>query len=92
MLQDMTEKLQETREQERINAEIQEIKKKEGEEVEVDANFGKPQENAAQFKDMSSMIKIGKKRTQPEPNTNPSEKIQSSLEPDVTKRAKVDQE
>ena len=86
----MVFKLQETREQERINAELQEIKKKEGEEVEVDANFGKPQENAAQFKDMSSMIKIGKKRTQPEPNTNPTEKIQSSMEPELTKKPKLD--
>ena len=34
--------------------------------MEVDANFGKPMENAAQFKDMTATIKIGKKRTQPE--------------------------
>jgi hypothetical protein len=86
----MVDKLQETRDQERINAELQEIKKKEGEEVEVDANFGKPQENAAQFKDMSSMIKIGKKRTQPEPISSSNEKIQSSVEPDVAKKPKLD--
>jgi len=86
----MVDKLQETRDQERINAELQEIKKKEGEEVEVDANFGKPQENAAQFKDMSSMIKIVKKRTQPEPISSSNEKIQSSVEPDVAKKPKLD--
>ena len=74
ILQDMVDKLQETREQERINQELQEIKKKEGEEVEVDANFGKPMENAAQFKDMTGMVKIGKKRAQPEPN-NAQEKM-----------------
>ena len=34
--------------------------------MQVDANFGKPMENAAQFKDMTATIKIGKKRTQPE--------------------------
>jgi hypothetical protein len=34
--------------------------------VEVDANFGKPMENAAQFKDMTATIKIGKKRAQTE--------------------------
>jgi hypothetical protein len=32
----------------------------------VDANFGKPMENAAKFKDMTATIKIGKKRIQPE--------------------------
>jgi hypothetical protein len=32
----------------------------------VDANFGKPIENAAQFKDMTATIKIGKKRIHPE--------------------------
>ena len=37
-----------------------------GEEVAVDANFGKPMENAAQFNEMTATIKIGKKRTQPE--------------------------
>ena len=58
----------------------------------MDANFGKPQENADQFKDMSSMIKIGKKRTQPEPSVNTSsEKIQASaVEPEAAKRPKLD--
>jgi hypothetical protein len=37
-----------------------------GEEVAVDANFGKPMENAAIFNDMAATIKKGKKRTQPE--------------------------
>jgi hypothetical protein len=62
--------------------------------VQVDANFGKPQENAAQFKDMTCMIKIGKKRTQPEPintdGTASAEKIPSSLEPELAKKPKLD--
>lgn len=89
----MVDKLQETREQERINAELQEIKKKEGEEVQVDQNFGKRQENAAEFKDMTGMIKIGKKRTQPEPanNITPVEKMPSSVEPEVSKKPKLDE-
>jgi hypothetical protein len=85
----MVFKLQECKEQERINAEIQEIKKKEGEEVQVDENFGKPQVNAAEFRDMSSMIKIGKKRTQPEPAATNGEKISSSVEPEVLKKPKL---
>lgn len=59
--------------------------------MQVDANFGKPQENAGEFKDMTSMIKIGKKRTQPEPAANATaEKMPSSVEPEVEKRAKLD--
>lgn len=39
------------------------MKKDEGEQVKVDENFGKPQANADQFKDVTVNIKIGKKRT-----------------------------
>ncbi len=90
ILSEMVEKLQETREQEKINAEIQEIKKKEGEEVQVDENFGKPMQNAAEFKDMTATIKIGKKRTQPDVQVA-SEKPASG-EPEAAKRQKVDSE
>jgi hypothetical protein len=75
-----------------MNVEIEELKKKQGEDVKVDANFGKVQENAAEFKDMSSMIKIGKKRAQPEPlgNSLAGEMMKSSVEPEVTKKPKND--
>jgi hypothetical protein len=75
-----------------MNVEIEELKKKQGEDVKVDANFGKVQENAAEFKDMSSMIKIGKKRAQPEPLGNglAGEMMKSSVEPEVTKKPKND--
>ena len=46
---------------------MQRLKQQEGEEVQVDANFGKPMANADQFKDMTCTIKIGKKRAAAEP-------------------------
>ena len=58
-------KLEDTREQDKISGELEALKKKEGEEVQVDANFGKPQANADQFREVT--VKIGKKRTQPPP-------------------------
>lgn len=60
----MLEKIKESSEQEQINKKLEEIKKQEGEEVKVDANFGIAQANADQFKDVS--LKIIKKRVQPE--------------------------
>lgn len=56
-------KVQETKDQELIEEKLQQIKKDEGEQVKVDENFGKPQANAEQFRDVTACIKIGKKRT-----------------------------
>ena len=46
ILQDVVLKIQETQDQEKINQEVQRIKQQDGQEVEVDANFGKPMANA----------------------------------------------
>ena len=47
-------------------------------------------ENAAQFKDMTGMVKIGKKRTQPEPTNQPAVKM-TIIEPEMTKKQKIDE-
>lgn len=90
ILSDVMLKLQETLEQDKINVELAEIKRAEGEEVQVDANFGKAMANADQFKDMTCTIKIGKKRTTPDVATNGVDSKRAADEPDSGKRLKVD--
>ena len=46
LLTELLLKYQETVEAEKVNEELEQIKKKEGEDVIVDANFGKPMTNA----------------------------------------------
>ena len=70
ILQEIILKVQDAAEQEIITAEYEKAKKAdEGEQVKVDETFGKPMANAEQFKDMTSIIKIGKKRTTTDPST-----------------------
>jgi len=57
--------------------------------VQVDANFGKPMANAAEFKDMTGMIKFGKKRAQTEMMTSSTA---NSTEQPVEKRVKLNKE
>lgn len=61
---DLLSKIQETSESKQIEEQLKRLKKEEGEQVKVDANFGKVQANADQFQDVTLVIK--KKRTHEE--------------------------
>lgn len=61
---DLLSKIQETSESKQIEEQLERLKKEEGEQVKVDANFGKVQANADQFQDVTLVIK--KKRTHEE--------------------------
>ena len=89
LLTELLLKYQETVEAEKVNEELEQIKKKEGEDVIVDANFGKPMTNAEQFKDMSCSIKIGKKRTYNEALTTDGAKNTDSSDSNDLKRRKL---
>ncbi len=70
-------------------AKIEEIKEEEKKENEATSLFGKPMANAGAFKDITCNLKVGIKRSQPEP-TEPKkeEKAEESVEPE-SKRAKI---
>ena len=93
-MQEVLLKIQETKEQESIQKELDQIKKQEAENQgteKVDPNFGKPMENSGEFRDMTAMIKIGKKRTLPEIPKNIDESLGMIKAGDSNKRQKVDE-
>ncbi|CDW77223.1 UNKNOWN [Stylonychia lemnae] len=89
LLQEILIKVQETNDQEKIDEQIQQIKKDEGEEVKVDENFGKPMANSDQFKDMTACIKIGKKRTHNEISNQLTTSAEDKLSQNESKKMKL---
>jgi len=79
--------VQDSTEQKHIEAELEKLKKAEGEDVKVDPNFGKVQANADQFKDVSTMVIVRKKRTHDEIT-----KTTETVEPPSSKRKHLTEE
>eukprot|EP00347_Sterkiella_histriomuscorum_P008586 403344526 len=91
LLIEISAKLQETAEDKQIKEKIDEIKKSEGEDVKVDEKFGKPQENAEKFQDMTAKIRIGKKRTHEDMTSTNTNNTDPKLEQTNNKQLKTNE-